>query len=65
MKKHPWITAAFGAALALLLAAVLIYSRQIIQQQAMDDAVKSLQQVMAEAAPRPERLQHLVRSLFL
>lgn len=46
MRKHPWITAAIGTAIALLLLAILTYSRQVIQQQAMDNAVKSLQQVM-------------------
>ena len=46
MKKHPWITAAIGTILTLLLIAVLFYSRQIIQQQAMANAVESLQQIM-------------------
>lgn len=64
MKKHPWITAAFGAALALLLAAVLIYSRQIIQQQAMDDAVKSLQQVMERTDRHLHQIEAAADSLI-
>lgn len=64
MKKHPWITATFGAALALLLAAVLIYSRQIIQQQAMDDAVKSLQQVMERTDRHLHQIEAAADSLI-
>ncbi|SFB77780.1 Cache domain-containing protein [Xylanibacter ruminicola] len=64
MKKHPWITAALGAALALLLAAVLIYSRQIIQQQAMDDAVKSLQQVMERTDRHLHQIEAAADSLI-
>lgn len=64
MKKHPWITAAFGAALALLLAAVLFYSRQIIQQQAMDDAVKSLQQVMERTDRHLHQIEAAADSLI-
>ena len=64
MKQHPWITAAFGAALALLLAAVLIYSRQIIQQQAMDDAVKSLQQVMERTDRHLHQIEAAADSLI-
>ena len=64
MKKHPWITAAFGAALALLLAAALIYSRQIIQQQAMDDAVKSLQQVMERTDRHLHQIEAAADSLI-
>ena len=64
MKKHPWITAGFGTALALLLAAVLFYSRQIIQQQAMDDAVKSLQQVMERTDRHLHQIEAAADSLI-
>jgi signal transduction histidine kinase len=47
-----------------LLAAVLIYSRQIIQQQAMDDAVKSLQQVMERTDRHLHQIEAAADSLI-
>ena len=64
MKKHPWITAAIGTALALLLVAILFYSRQIIQQQAMTDAVESLQQVMESTDRHLHQIEAAADSLL-
>ena len=64
IKRHPWITAAVGSLLAVVLFVVLYFSRQYIQQQAMRNAVESLQQIMDHADRRMHQIENAADSLL-
>lgn len=64
IRKHPWITAGLGAILLILLCLLLRYSRQTIQQQAMNEAVESLRQVMEDTDRRMHKIEVAADSLI-
>ena len=64
IRRHPWITAAVGTVLAVILCVTLYFSRQHIQKQAMSNAVESLQQVMDHADRRMHQIEMAADSLL-
>ena len=64
IKKHPWITSAVGTVLVIILLVALYFSRQYIQQQAMSNAVESLQQIMDHADRRMHQIENAADSLL-
>lgn len=64
IRKHPWITAGLGTILLILLCLLLRYSRQTIQQQAMNEAVESLRQVMEDTDRHMHKIEVAADSLI-